>query len=116
MGVLKGVLAKAPAPEKRNTRAEDEALIAWMLDRSQKAKAPEMLQPKNRWPSPQATKEEFNKRRDATLAFARETQEDLRGHAQGKNDGYQYLLILSAHSSRHTAQIAEVKANPNYPK
>jgi hypothetical protein len=31
-------------------------------------------------------------------------------------DSYQLLLLLAAHSSRHTAQILEVKANPSYPK
>lgn len=31
-------------------------------------------------------------------------------------DGYQWLLLISAHSARHTAQIEEVKADPNFPK
>ena len=31
-------------------------------------------------------------------------------------DGYQWLLYLSGHSMRHTAQIQEVKADPKYPK
>ena len=30
-------------------------------------------------------------------------------------DGYQWLLLLSAHSGRHTEQIEEVKADPNFP-
>jgi len=31
-------------------------------------------------------------------------------------DGYQWILLLSAHSRRHTAQLNEVKANANFPK
>jgi hypothetical protein len=31
-------------------------------------------------------------------------------------DAYQWLLLLAAHSARHTAQILEVEANPGYPK
>jgi len=31
-------------------------------------------------------------------------------------DGYQWILLLSAHSQRHTAQLLEVKANANFPK
>ena len=31
-------------------------------------------------------------------------------------DAYQWLLLLAAHSARHTAQIEEVKADPNFPK
>jgi hypothetical protein len=31
-------------------------------------------------------------------------------------DGYQWLLLLSAHTERHTAQIAEVKAHTGFPR
>jgi len=46
---------------------------------------------------------------------------DLREHAtdsplQVKLDGYEWLLFIGAHSSRHTKQILEVKADPNFPK
>ena len=30
-------------------------------------------------------------------------------------DGYQWLLAAAAHTERHTKQILEVKANPNFP-
>jgi hypothetical protein len=33
-----------------------------------------------------------------------------------KLDGYQFILLIAAHSERHTKQILEVKADPNYPK
>jgi hypothetical protein len=31
-------------------------------------------------------------------------------------DAYEYLLMIAAHSSRHTAQLLEVKADPGFPK
>jgi hypothetical protein len=31
-------------------------------------------------------------------------------------DGYQWVLLLAAHSARHTAQIDEVKGAAGYPK
>jgi hypothetical protein len=31
-------------------------------------------------------------------------------------DTYQWILMLSAHSERHLAQLLEVKADPNFPK
>ena len=35
----------------------------------------------------------------------------------GKNlDPYQWLLFIAAHSERHTKQMLEVKADPNFPK
>ncbi len=49
------------------------------------------------------------------------TQDDLRAHSAPHPvlktiDAYQWLLLLSAHSARHAAQIEEVKADPNFPK
>jgi hypothetical protein len=46
---------------------------------------------------------------------------DLRDHAVmspiGKNlDAYEWVLYIAAHSERHTKQILEVKADPNFPK
>jgi hypothetical protein len=30
-------------------------------------------------------------------------------------DAYQWLLLLAAHTERHTAQIEEIKADPKFP-
>jgi hypothetical protein len=45
----------------------------------------------------------------------------MRGHAIDspmgvKLDAYEWILFISAHSERHTKQILEVKADPNFPK
>jgi len=33
----------------------------------------------------------------------------------GKWDAYEFILMIAAHSERHTKQIEEVKTNPGYP-
>jgi hypothetical protein len=48
------------------------------------------------------------------------TQDDLRNHVlelpPGTRDAYQVVLMIGAHSNRHTQQIEEVKSNPDFPK
>ena len=36
--------------------------------------------------------------------------------ALGSIDAYDWILMLAAHTERHTAQIKEIKADPNFPK
>ena len=55
------------------------------------------------------------------MDYIRTTDDDLRDHffdhpVLGPMDGYQWLLLIATHSARHTAQIEEVKADPNFPK
>jgi hypothetical protein len=63
----------------------------------------------------------FEDSRKVAMDYIGTTNDDLRDHffdhpAFGTLDGYQWLLLISAHSARHTAQIEEVKADPNFPK
>jgi hypothetical protein len=57
--------------------------------------------------------------RARTIEFLKATP-DLRDHVTesflGPMDAYQWLLYASAHTERHTKQIEEVKAGPNFPK
>jgi len=89
-------------------------------DRSQKFQAPEFLRPAARW-NQAALPGEFRTRRDGTIEFLRSTQQDLRSHTLPHPvlktlDAYQWVLLISAHAQRHTAQIEEVKAHPGFPK
>ena len=48
-------------------------------------------------------------------------RDDLRAHAgdsplEKRMDAYERVLFVAAHSDRHTKQINEVKADPNFPK
>jgi hypothetical protein len=38
------------------------------------------------------------------------------GPVRKQMDAYQWLVLVSAHTERHTAQALEVKASPNFPK
>jgi hypothetical protein len=111
---------KGPVVPRNPTPLSDEAFLAGMLDRTSKFQAPEMLKPTNRWATRDALVKDFTTARDTTVHYVKTTADDLHGHAAPHPvfkmlDGYQWLLLLSGHSARHTAQIAEVKAVPGYP-
>jgi len=79
------------------------------------------LKPHGTLPSPTEAATQFNAARDHTIEFVRTTQDDLRAHTGATpvsktTEAYAALLLLAAHSSRHTAQIIEVKAADGYPK
>lgn len=116
-GMITNQLLKAPIRDgQRKTRADDQKVEARILDRSQKAKAPEMLIPSGKFTGPETIAPAFNPKRDRTIEFLRTSQEDLRGRVANNMDAYQYFILLSTHTLRHTAQLNEVKADPSYPK
>jgi hypothetical protein len=118
--VTKEKVMVAPAGEPgRDVRKTDEAVLAMVPDRSHKAQAPEALVPSNRFGSPEGSLKHFVESRAATEDFLKTTA-GLRDHVTdsplGKLDGYEFVLFIAAHSERHTKQINEVKADPNFPK
>jgi phosphopantetheinyl transferase (holo-ACP synthase) len=75
----------------------------------------------NRWATHEALVKAFNASRDKTIGYIKETQDDLRSHFYAHPvfkdlDAYQWLIFISGHSARHTAQINEVKEAQGYPK
>jgi uncharacterized damage-inducible protein DinB len=123
MGLIQKQLMQSPAaPEKRaEVKGKDQMILERMPDRSHKAQAPEMLRPTGRWATEAELTKAFEESRKANMDYIRTTSDDLRDHffshpVFGPMDGYQWLLLLSAHSARHTEQIEEVKADPNFPK
>src|SRR5581483_11079145 len=105
-------LMQTPAePQKRAAvKGKDEFILKAMLDRSHKAQAPEMLVPKRRWPNEAALVEHFKQSRDRLLDYVRSTGDDLRDHFMEHPifktiDAYQLVLMMSAHTERHTAQL-----------
>jgi hypothetical protein len=115
-------VAQPATPEKAaEVKVTDEQLMKGLTDRSQKFKAPEMLQPVGKFASPAAAIQAFTSRRDSTIAYISTTKDDLKNHitqhpAFGSLNTFQLLLLISGHSERHTLQIEEVKANPAFPK
>jgi hypothetical protein len=116
------VMTSPAAPEKRaEVAGKDEAVLKMVPDRSHKAQAPEFLKPTNRWATQAELTKAFEDSRKATMDYVRTTNDDLRDHfgphpLLGPLDAYQWILLISAHSERHTKQIEEVKADPNFPK
>jgi hypothetical protein len=117
---VSGNVMKAPAggPD-RDTARIDAMVLAMIPDRSHKKQASPQFVPTGRW-TPSETLDHFLKTRAKTIAFLDSTP-DLRAHASDSPigqqlDGYEWLLFIAAHSQRHTKQILEVKADPNFPK
>jgi len=98
----------------------DAGVMAQVPDRSHKISAPEPLRPTNRFGSPADAEKHFVESRAVTEEYLKTTP-DLRAHATDspmgvKLDGYEWVLLIAAHSERHTKQMLEVKADPNFPK
>jgi len=112
---------KMPNDSNFKSGVTDEQFIGMIQDRSHKAQAPEPFKPIN---SPYKNLEEtlkaFTGGRDSLITYVQTTNDDLRGHIAdmpfGKVDAYQLILLVSAHTNRHTQQLNEVKADPNFPK
>lgn len=115
-------LSQAPNPEKRaEIKMTDEQLVKAIQDRSAKFQAPEPLQPQNTpFKSAEEALNSFKETRNKIISYIDDTQEDMRNHVinfpVGLMDSYQLVLLISAHSNRHTQQIKEVMADPNFPK
>lgn len=111
----------APArPDGEDVKAIDQLILTAIPDRSQKRSAPEPLIPTNRYGTPGDALKHFGESRAKTAAFLKDTA-GLRAHAVDsplgkKLDPYEWVLFIAAHSDRHTKQMLEVRANPNFPK
>ncbi|MGH9752585.1 MAG: DinB family protein, partial [Blastocatellia bacterium] len=112
----------AAAPEKKELVKGKDALVRNnVTNRDTKRQAPEQLKPVNKWATQAELVKAFNASRDNTANYVKTTQEDLRSHFGPHPvfkdlDAYQWVLLLAGHSERHTLQILEVKADPNFPK
>jgi DinB family protein len=121
MDLITNQVLRSPVMPDKERKVTDEALLALMTDRSNRAQAPEPVAPKNKWQSVKETMKEFEKRRSRTIEFVKITTDDLRSHFspfgnRGEIDALQWVLLISAHCDRHVAQINEVKAAANFPK
>jgi len=109
--------APAGAPDRDPVKI-DAQVLAVVPDRSHKRQsAPQFVPTGNLTPADAV--DHFLKTRAKTMEFLESTP-DLRAHVAdsplGPLDAYEWLLFTSAHSERHTKQILEVKADPNFPK
>ncbi|HKD60314.1 MAG TPA: DinB family protein [Terracidiphilus sp.] len=119
-GLLKEKVMISPAGQpNRDVKKIDEAVVMMIPDRTHKAQAPGPLVPNNRFGSPEESLKHFLESRATTEQYLKTTA-GLREHVMdgpvGKMDGYEFILFIAAHSERHTKQIEEVKADPNFPR
>lgn len=113
---------KGPAtPEKKkDLTITDEQVITMIEDRTNKRKTSGPLEPENTaYKSFDEAMNDFKNARTAHIKYIKATSEDLRNHfvqmSFGLLDCYQLCLMISAHTSRHTQQLKEVKAAAGYP-
>jgi hypothetical protein len=116
------IIKAAANPDKRSEiKLTDEQVIQRIEDRSTKIKTMEKLMPENiPLKNTEEALESFKKNRENLIGYVKSTNEDLRNHIAtmpfGMLDCYQMILFTAAHTNRHTQQIMEVKADPNFPK
>ena len=120
-GAVDGVLKNAPDASKRSElKMSDEEVLKMITDRSHKVKTSEAFVPSGKFGDIDGIVKEFTAKRDAHIAFIKDTKDDLRDRVVtfpfASMDAYQVIVFMSGHTLRHTAQIEEVKANPNFPK
>src|ERR1700730_3057998 len=119
-GMVIAQVMKAPGAPDRDVAKVDTMVMTMIPDRSHKAQAPEELKPTNRFGGPDGSLRHFEETRTKTEDLLKNTP-DLRAHAVDSPMGvklgaYEWILFMGAHSERHTKQILEVKADPNFPK
>jgi len=114
---------KAPAnPEKRSEiKVTDEQLMKMISDRSTKRQTIDPLKPENStYTTALDAANAFKASREKLIKYVKNSKDDMRNHVAetplGAIDAYQIVLFIGAHSNRHTQQMAEVLADPNFPK
>jgi len=112
---------KTPNDSAFKPTVTDDQFITMVEDRSHKAQAAEPFKPEHAtFKTLEETLKSFNAGRDSLVTYVQTTHDELRDHIAvlpfAKVDAYQLILLISAHTNRHTQQLNEVKADPNFPK
>jgi len=120
-GMVEDALKTPADPSRRGeVKMTDEQVIGMISSRDSKFKTAEPFEPTGKFGSHDGTVKEFLAKRDAHIAYVKSTKDDLRNRYAvrpfGTFDTFQAILFMAGHSERHTKQIEEVKADPNFPK
>jgi len=120
--VSKRMQSAEPNPQRA---AEVQKKTPWILQavpsRHERVKVPAGIENTSHSSTPQEFLQLFAERRAALLKYVADTEDPMHDrvspHMIFKDlDGCQWLLMISLHSERHAAQIAEVKAHAAFPK
>lgn len=123
-GIATDAIAKSqPIPDSQalpDPAEMDRMVLQGISDRSQKAQAPEQAVPQDRFRNRDEAFRAFTERRQKTEEWVRNTKHDLRRYRiqspVGTLDVHQWLLMISAHTIRHTKQIEELMKHEMFPK
>lgn len=114
-------LADKPNPDwEAKTKGKTELIERAIVNRTTKVQAPEAIVPSSKLTRDQVIKG-LKEGRAKTLKFAEETQVPLKTYTAENPffktlNAYQWTIYVPLHNMRHNQQIAEVKADPNFPK
>ncbi|MFY0698579.1 MAG: DinB family protein [Balneola sp.] len=116
-GMAQGTLANDETMSEKDLSAQDGVLIGMLANRGTKVKTAPPFEPSGKWSSKAEMLSELEKSRTKLVEFLSSTDADLRGHVTalpfGDADVYQIMLLVAAHSQRHTFQMQEVLAEMN---
>jgi len=123
-GVVQQALSSKPNPDwETKTAGKEVALEKILAARTGRAKAPAPIQPMNKKMTRAEIMAKFKEGRAQSLKFIETTDASFKDHTFdnpfpvfGTLNAYQWFLYIPQHNFRHNKQIAEVKANPNFPK
>jgi hypothetical protein len=118
MTAIEKLLQGPPDLTTRCSLADDD-LLGKVGIVTRRVQAPEFAVPTLQWPA-ERLPQEFSTARARTRDFACSTTADLRRYfvrhfVFGDLDGYQWLLFISGHARRHSAQAEAVKTSPGFP-
>ena len=112
--VIERMLTEGTPDESRRGKGahKDRLILDATPARTARVQAPPGFHPEHRWADFDELLREFDATRDRTIELARTAQKDLRvyfaAHPFFKDlDGYQWLLLMGAHTERHVRQAEE---------
>lgn len=122
MPTIQKMLSEPADPARRaETAGKDEAAIASMENRTYKIKGQPWDETADKKIDKEALIAGFEQKRAEVIAWLSDTQDALRVHyttfpGLETIDVYQFILMISAHTTRHTGQIEDIKELDFYPK
>ena len=123
-GALKGMLeqrikAGETLDQKEEVKMTDEEVVGFITDRSGKIQTQDQFQPSGQFSEADEALAAFKDQREGIVDWLKESNADMRNYVNefpfGKIDAYQTVLFMAGHTSRHTAQIEELKSDPEFP-
>jgi hypothetical protein len=123
-GVVQQALASKPNPDwETKTAGKETTLEGVLAARRGKAQSPEAIQPINKKMTRAEIMALYKEGRARSLKFIQTTDVAFKDHTFehpfpifGTLNAYQWFIYIPQHNFRHNKQIAEVKADPSFPK